>query len=160
MLLQSEEKECEQSWEKTDTANLADEPSASPPRFRESEWNDNKLRVWCRLPNREWELGQIQSTSGEKSTVLLLDGTAVKVSTGELLPANPDVLEENNEATDERQSGSDVGYTFNSGDGITNASIQEDLQNESAIDDMSVAPNRNPGTPPPPEDDCRLQIGS
>ncbi|THG22940.1 hypothetical protein TEA_019557 [Camellia sinensis var. sinensis] len=95
-----EEKECEQSWEKTDTANLADEPSASPPRFRESEWNDNvgyfikkKLRVWCRLPNRQWELGQIQSTSGEKSTVLLLDGTAVKVSTGELLPANPDVLE-------------------------------------------------------------------
>ncbi|CAL5402934.1 unnamed protein product [Camellia sinensis] len=36
-----EEKECEQSWEKTDTANLADDPSASPPRFRESEWNDN-----------------------------------------------------------------------------------------------------------------------
>ncbi|CAL5405777.1 unnamed protein product [Camellia sinensis] len=36
-----EEKECEQSWEKIDTANLADEPSASPPRFRESEWNDN-----------------------------------------------------------------------------------------------------------------------
>ncbi|KAI7991191.1 hypothetical protein LOK49_LG12G00448 [Camellia lanceoleosa] len=68
---------------------------------------------------------------------------------------------ENNEASDEsRQSGSDVGYTFNSGDGITNASIQEDLQNESAIDDMSVAPDRNPGTPPPPEDDCRLQIGS
>ncbi|CAL5402932.1 unnamed protein product [Camellia sinensis] len=36
-----EEKECEQRREKTDTANLADEPSASPPRFRESKWNDN-----------------------------------------------------------------------------------------------------------------------
>ncbi|GMP70263.1 hypothetical protein CsSME_00029192 [Camellia sinensis var. sinensis] len=59
---------------------------------------------------------------------------------------------ENNEATNEnRQSGSDVGYTFNSGDGITNASIQEDLQNESAIDDMSVAPDRSPGTPQLPE---------
>lgn len=33
-----------------------------------------RLRVWCKLPNRQWELGQIQSTSGEKSTVLLLDG--------------------------------------------------------------------------------------
>lgn len=33
-----------------------------------------RLRVWCRLPTGQWELGQIQSTLGEKSTVLLLDG--------------------------------------------------------------------------------------
>ncbi|GFZ12563.1 myosin 2 [Actinidia rufa] len=96
----AEEKECEQRSEETDRVNLADEPSGSLPRFRESEWDDNigyfikkKLRVWCRLPKGQWELGQIQSTSGENATVLLLDGTVVKVSTGELLPANPDILE-------------------------------------------------------------------
>lgn len=33
-----------------------------------------KLRVWCRLQNGQWELGQIQSTSEEKASVLLLDG--------------------------------------------------------------------------------------
>ncbi|KAE9456426.1 hypothetical protein C3L33_11656, partial [Rhododendron williamsianum] len=95
-----EEEDCEMRMEETDPADIAAEPSASLPRFRESEWDDNigyfikkRLRVWCRLPNGQWELGQIQSTLGEKSTVLLLDGAAVKVSTGELLPANPDILE-------------------------------------------------------------------
>lgn len=54
---------------------------------------------------------------------------------------------ENNEATNEnRQSGSDVGYTLNSDDALNNA--QEDLRNESASDDMSVAPHRSPSTPP------------
>ncbi|KAL6999436.1 Myosin-2 [Sarracenia purpurea var. burkii] len=61
-----------------------------------------KLLVWCWFSNGDWKLGQIQSTSGEKANVLLLDGTAlntwlllqvVKVSKGELLPANPDILE-------------------------------------------------------------------
>lgn len=95
-----EEEDCEMRMEETDPADIAAEPSASLPRFRESEWDDNigyfikkRLRIWCRLPNGQWELGQIQSTLGEKSTVLLLDGAAVKVSTGELLPANPDILE-------------------------------------------------------------------
>ncbi|XP_058211002.1 myosin-2 isoform X1 [Rhododendron vialii] len=95
-----EEEDCEMRMEETDPADIAAEPSASLPRFRESEWDDNigyfikkRLRVWCRLPNGQWELGQIQSTLGENSTVLLLDGAAVKVSTGELLPANPDILE-------------------------------------------------------------------
>ncbi|XP_057465935.1 myosin-2-like isoform X2 [Actinidia eriantha] len=96
----AEEKECEQRSEETDRVNLAAEPSGSLPRFRESEWDDNigyfikkKLRVWCWLPKGQWELGLIQSTSGENATVLVLDGTVVKVSTGELLPANPDILE-------------------------------------------------------------------
>ncbi|KAG5558598.1 hypothetical protein RHGRI_008520 [Rhododendron griersonianum] len=62
---------------------------------------------------------------------------------------DPSFSTENNEATNEnRQSGSGVGYTLNSDDALNNASAQEDLHNESAIDDMSVAPNRSPGTPP------------
>ncbi|XP_058205935.1 uncharacterized protein LOC131319608 isoform X1 [Rhododendron vialii] len=62
---------------------------------------------------------------------------------------DPSFSTENNEATNEnRQSGSGVGYTLNSDDALNNASAQEDLRNESAIDDMSVAPHRSPGTPP------------
>ncbi|XP_052177405.1 myosin-2 [Diospyros lotus] len=100
----SEEKEHDERFEETGAPNLAAaeaaEPSVSLPRFRESGCDDSigyfikkKLRVWCRLPNGELELGQIQSTLREKATVLLSDGTLVNVSTGELLPANPDILE-------------------------------------------------------------------
>ncbi|ESR65234.1 hypothetical protein CICLE_v10007271mg [Citrus x clementina] len=66
----------------------------------EVEWEDNlgyfikkKLRVWCRLEDGKWESGMIQSTSGDEAFVLLSNGNVVKVSTGELLPANPDILE-------------------------------------------------------------------
>ncbi|KAL8239242.1 hypothetical protein R6Q59_015809 [Mikania micrantha] len=52
-----------------------------------------QLRVWCRLQNRQWELGNIQSVLGGKASVTLLDGTVMKVSTGELLPANSEVLD-------------------------------------------------------------------
>lgn len=34
-----------------------------------------KLRVWCHLKNRQWERGQVQSTSGDKASVLLSDGS-------------------------------------------------------------------------------------
>ncbi|KAK9268785.1 hypothetical protein L1049_000548 [Liquidambar formosana] len=81
-------------------SDLSAVPSTSPQKFGESEWDDNigyfikkKLSVWCRLPNGQWESGKIQSTSGEKALVLLSDARVVKVSTGELLPANPDILE-------------------------------------------------------------------
>ncbi|GMH25517.1 hypothetical protein Nepgr_027360 [Nepenthes gracilis] len=64
-----------------------------------AEWDDyigyfikKKLRVWCRLPTGQWEMGQIQSTSGEESRVQLSNGNVVKVSMTELLPANPEIL--------------------------------------------------------------------
>ncbi|GAB4849560.1 hypothetical protein Ancab_004354 [Ancistrocladus abbreviatus] len=65
-----------------------------------AEWDDNigyfikkKLQVWCRLRTGQWELGRIQSTTGEESQVQLSTGNVVKVSTTELLPANPEILE-------------------------------------------------------------------
>ncbi|KAK6131574.1 hypothetical protein DH2020_034685 [Rehmannia glutinosa] len=86
--------------EEKDNAKLANSSPGSSARFRESEWDDNvgyfinkKLRVWCRLHNGPWESGQIQTTSGEKASVLLLDGRVVTVPTKDLLPANPDILE-------------------------------------------------------------------
>ncbi|XP_021833127.1 myosin-2 isoform X1 [Prunus avium] len=65
-----------------------------------SDWDDNigyfinkKLHVWCRLRSGLWELGTIQSTSGDEAIVSLSDGNVIKVCRVELLPANPDVLE-------------------------------------------------------------------
>lgn len=73
--------------------------SGAPPKLCESEWGDNigyfikkKLRVWCRLVSGQWNLGTILSTSGEEAVISLPNGNVVKVSTGELLPANPDIL--------------------------------------------------------------------
>ncbi|CAI9760466.1 unnamed protein product [Fraxinus pennsylvanica] len=96
----SNEKKCERRLEEKDGAKLASLPSGSLPRLREPEWDDNlgyfikkKLRVWCRRLNGLWESGLIQSTSGDKALILLSDGSVVTVPTGELLPANPDILE-------------------------------------------------------------------
>ncbi|KAH0909432.1 hypothetical protein HID58_032753 [Brassica napus] len=59
---------------------------------RLNEWNMfflvDSLRVLI------WELGKIQSTSAERSLVMLSTSNAVKVFTEELVPANPDILED------------------------------------------------------------------
>ncbi|RDY10682.1 Myosin-2, partial [Mucuna pruriens] len=52
-----------------------------------------KLRVWCRQPRGQWELGTVQSTSGEEASVSLSNGNVMKVVRSDILPANPDVLE-------------------------------------------------------------------
>ncbi|KAK4713504.1 hypothetical protein R3W88_019411 [Solanum pinnatisectum] len=52
-----------------------------------------KLRVWCHLKNRQWEPGQVQSTSRDEASILLSDGSVMAVPVGELLPANPDILQ-------------------------------------------------------------------
>nr|VDD21556.1 unnamed protein product [Brassica oleracea] len=71
-----------------------------PVEEQRPEWNNNvdyfinkKLRVWCRVANGEWQLGKIQSTSADTSLVMLSTADVVKVSTEELFPANPDILE-------------------------------------------------------------------
>ncbi|MCI07605.1 myosin-2-like, partial [Trifolium medium] len=52
-----------------------------------------KLRVWCRQPRGQWELGSIQSTSGEEASISLSNGKVLKMARSELVPANPDILE-------------------------------------------------------------------
>ncbi|KAG9153858.1 hypothetical protein Leryth_005955 [Lithospermum erythrorhizon] len=82
-------------------AELAKASPSKVPRSRETEIDDNigyfiehKLRVWCRLKNEKWESGHIESTSGDKASVLLSDGRVLTVSTWDILPANPDILDE------------------------------------------------------------------
>ncbi|XP_060200404.1 myosin-2-like isoform X3 [Lycium barbarum] len=94
------EKGCRQRFWEKDGVKIDNRFPYSLPKFREDEWDDNisyfiekKLRVWCRLKSRQWELGQVQSTSGDKASVLLSDGSVVAVPVGELLPANPDILQ-------------------------------------------------------------------
>ncbi|KAG7957387.1 hypothetical protein I3843_11G172000 [Carya illinoinensis] len=76
----------------------SDRGSATPLKMRELDWDDNidyfirkKLRVWCWLT--KWESGTIQSTSREEALVSLSCGNVMKIPRGELLPANPDVLD-------------------------------------------------------------------
>ncbi|XP_008345271.1 myosin-2-like isoform X3 [Malus domestica] len=71
-----------------------------PEKIAKSDCDDNigyfikkKLRVWCWLPSGLWELGMIQSTSGDAALVSLSSGNVIKVHRVDLLPANPDVLE-------------------------------------------------------------------
>lgn len=79
---------------------MKDVPSSSPLSMEEHRWGDNigsilkkRLKVWCRLPNAQWELGKIQSLSGEDALILLSDGRVATLCTENILPANPDILD-------------------------------------------------------------------
>ncbi|XP_022632669.1 myosin-2 isoform X4 [Vigna radiata var. radiata] len=95
----SEEKVNEQPSSPVPTANDSSTDCEAPPQSEELE-DDNvayfikkKLHVWCRQPRGKWELGTIQSTSGEEASVSLSNGNVLKVARSDLLPANPDILE-------------------------------------------------------------------
>jgi len=70
------------------------------PLGTESKWGDTnpyaakkKLQYWFQLPNGDWELGKMLSTSGNESVISLPEGKVLKVDSGSLLPANPDILD-------------------------------------------------------------------
>ncbi|CAN1775286.1 VIII-2 [Linum perenne] len=72
----------------------------SMPNINEMGSEDNigyfirkKLSVWCELSNALWASGKIQSTSDDETSVELANGNVVNVPTGQLLPANPDILD-------------------------------------------------------------------
>lgn len=73
--------------------------SVAPSRS-EFRWADTtsyaakkKLQSWFLLPNGNWELGKILSTSGTETVISLPEGKVLKVNTDSLLPANPDILD-------------------------------------------------------------------
>ncbi|KAL0855539.1 hypothetical protein Bca101_060692 [Brassica carinata] len=70
------------------------------PQSDERRWSDTSayapkktLQSWIQLPNGNWELGKILSTSGEESVLSLAEGKVIKVMTETLVPANPDILD-------------------------------------------------------------------
>ncbi|CAI0439092.1 unnamed protein product [Linum tenue] len=73
---------------------------SSIPIINEVELEDNigyfirkKLSVWCQLSTGLWASGKIQSTSGDETSVTLANGNVVNVPPGQLLPANPEILD-------------------------------------------------------------------
>ncbi|CAJ1977668.1 unnamed protein product [Sphenostylis stenocarpa] len=67
---------------------------------RENRWNDTnlygskkKVQSWLQLPNGDWELVKIITTSGAESVISLPDGKVLKVKEENLVPANPDILD-------------------------------------------------------------------
>lgn len=74
-------------------------PSISASRS-ERRWCDTttyaakkKLQSWIQLPNGNWELGKILSTSSSETVISLPDGKVLNVKTESLVPANPDILD-------------------------------------------------------------------
>ncbi|PKA45876.1 hypothetical protein AXF42_Ash016902 [Apostasia shenzhenica] len=66
----------------------------------DSRWSDTssygakkKVQAWCQLPNGEWMMGRILSTSGPESVISLPDGKVVKLKIENLLPSNPEILD-------------------------------------------------------------------
>ncbi|KAK7407806.1 hypothetical protein VNO78_09906 [Psophocarpus tetragonolobus] len=91
-----------------DRLSIADEDLESVPSpfpsislsSRERRWSDTtpytskkKLQSWFQLPNGNWELGKIITTSGNESIISLPDGNVLKVKEESLVPANPDILD-------------------------------------------------------------------
>ncbi|KAJ0039222.1 hypothetical protein Pint_23231 [Pistacia integerrima] len=74
-------------------------PSISASRS-DRRWGDTtsyaakkKLQSWLQLPNGNWELVKIVSTSGNESVVSLPEGKVQKVKSESLISANPDILD-------------------------------------------------------------------
>lgn len=66
----------------------------------ERRWGDTSsytprkiLQSWFKLPNGNWDLVKILSTTGTESVVSLTDGKVLKVKAESLIPANPDILD-------------------------------------------------------------------
>lgn len=66
----------------------------------ETRWSDTtsyaankKVQAWFQLPNGDWTMGKIISTSGQESTISLLEDKVLTIQTDCLLPANPDILD-------------------------------------------------------------------
>ncbi|KAK9691440.1 hypothetical protein RND81_09G196800 [Saponaria officinalis] len=79
----------------------SDVPSSpSIPSIAESKWNDTasyakkkNVQSWYQLPDGNWRLGKIISSTGTETIISLPEGKVVKAQTDRLLPANPDILD-------------------------------------------------------------------
>ncbi|KAJ0250323.1 Myosin-3 [Hirschfeldia incana] len=90
-----------QSISNGDESSLVDEDPIVPlPESNDRRWSDasvyarkKALQFWVQLPNGNWELGKVLSTSGEESVIELPEGNVLKVISESLVPANPDILD-------------------------------------------------------------------
>uniref|UniRef100_A0ACD5U5G8 Uncharacterized protein n=1 Tax=Avena sativa TaxID=4498 RepID=A0ACD5U5G8_AVESA len=100
----------EESGEGGGEADSASSPAAAPrrsspaaaagPSQRDAKWGDTssygakkKHRVFCQLPNGDWALCTVITTSGDESVVKVSEGKVLRLKTESLQPANPEILD-------------------------------------------------------------------
>ncbi|CAM0956703.1 unnamed protein product [Alopecurus aequalis] len=70
------------------------------PSQRDTRWSDTssygakkKNRVFCQLPNGDWALCTVITTTGDESVLKVSDGKVLRLKTESLQPANPEILD-------------------------------------------------------------------
>ncbi|KAL5224325.1 hypothetical protein ABZP36_010964 [Zizania latifolia] len=73
---------------------------AGSPSQRDERWGDTssygarkKHRVFCQLPNGDWALCTVITTSGDESILKLSEGKVLRLKTESLQSANPEILD-------------------------------------------------------------------
>ncbi|KAM3402337.1 hypothetical protein ACQJBY_006317 [Aegilops geniculata] len=74
--------------------------AAAGPSPRDTRWGDTssygakkKHRVFCQLPNGDWALCTVITTSGDESVLKVPEGKVLRLKTESLQPANPEILD-------------------------------------------------------------------
>ncbi|KAL6643249.1 hypothetical protein ACP70R_021430 [Stipagrostis hirtigluma subsp. patula] len=74
--------------------------AAASPSQGDSRWGDTssygakkKHRVFCQLPNGDWALCTVLTTSGDESVLKVSEGKVLRLKTESLQPANPEILD-------------------------------------------------------------------
>lgn len=74
--------------------------AAASPTEGDARWGDTssygakkKHRVFCQLPNGDWALCTVITTSGDESVVKVSEGKVLRLKTECLQPANPEILD-------------------------------------------------------------------
>ncbi|RLN17818.1 myosin-1-like [Panicum miliaceum] len=74
--------------------------AATSPTQGDARWGDTssygakkKHRVFCQLPNGDWALCTVLTTSGDESVLKVSEGKVLRLKTESLQPANPEILD-------------------------------------------------------------------
>ncbi|CAN6323672.1 unnamed protein product [Urochloa humidicola] len=74
--------------------------AAASPTQGDARWGDTssygakkKHRVFCQLPNSDWALCTVLTTSGDESVLKVSEGKVLRLKTESLQPANPEILD-------------------------------------------------------------------
>lgn len=74
--------------------------AAASPTQGDARWGDTssygakkKHRVFCQLPNGDWALCTVLTTSGDESVLKVSEGKVLRLKTESLQPANPEILD-------------------------------------------------------------------
>ncbi|KAK3153985.1 hypothetical protein QOZ80_2BG0184230 [Eleusine coracana subsp. coracana] len=83
-----------------DTPRRVSPAAAASPSQGDSRWSDTssygakkKHRVFCQLPNGDWALCTVITTSGDESVLKVSEGKVLRLKTESLQPANPEILD-------------------------------------------------------------------